>query len=184
MEWRPSAAMVRPALICILPPGPLASTPADAVAFRPGPAGPWPRFPSAGGNWEASCASPARKSRKSHCGIRAMNLQTVGRRAKSPTVKCSSPISRLAVLDLGVRQLEEVLQQPQLMHDLQGRGMHRVAAEIAQEVLVLFQHRHIHPGAGQKIAQHHAGRAAAGDHACGGNRLQPCCPLALPGCMV
>ena len=47
---------------------------------RPGPANPWPRSPSEDGNWENALASPARKSRKSHCGIRAMNLQTVGRR--------------------------------------------------------------------------------------------------------
>jgi len=78
--------------------------------------------------------------------------------------------------DRGIWQLEEVLQQPQLMHDLKGRGVHRVAAEIAQEVPVLFQNRHIHPGAGQKKAAHHAGRAAARDHACGRNRIHPCSP--------
>ena len=94
-----------------------------------------------------------------------MNLQMVGRREKSPMVKCTSPISQIGGVDAGVRQLEEFLQQPQLMHDLQGGGMHRVAAEIAQEVLVLLQHRDIHPGAGQQKAAHHARRAAAGDHA-------------------
>ena len=46
--------------------------------------------------------------------------------------------------------------------------MHRVAAKIAQEVLVLFQHRDIDAGAGQQEAQHHPGRAAACNHACGG----------------
>src|SRR5580692_6508943 len=41
--------------------------------------------------------------------------------------------------DLRVGQSEEPLKKSQLVHDLQGRGVHRVAAKIAQEVLVLFQ---------------------------------------------
>ena len=79
------------------------------------------------------------------------------------------PVADLQIggADFAVRQLEEFFQETQLMHHLQGRGMHRVAAKIAQEILVLFQHRHVHAGAGQKKAQHHAGRAAARDHAIG-----------------
>ncbi len=62
-----------------------------------------------------------------------------------------------------------LFQQAQFVHHLEGGGMHRVAAEIAQEVSVLFQHGNVHAGAGQKIAQHHAGGPAARDYACGGN---------------
>ncbi len=43
--------------------------------------------------------------------------------------------------------------------------MDRVAAEVAQEVGVLLQHDRIDPGAGEKKSRHHAGGAAAGDHA-------------------
>jgi hypothetical protein len=46
--------------------------------------------------------------------------------------------------------------------------MDRVAAEVAQEVVVLLQHRHAHASARQQVAEHQAGRAAAGDAAlCG-----------------
>ena len=45
--------------------------------------------------------------------------------------------------------------------------MDRVAAKIAQEILVLFQHRHVDAGARQKIAADKPGRAAAGDDALG-----------------
>ena len=78
----------------------------------------------------------------------------------------------IAGANAGVGQLEEFLQQAQLMHHLEGGGMYRVAAEIAQEVLVLFQHRDVHPGPGQQIAAHHPGRATARDQACGGKRFQ------------
>ena len=73
--------------------------------------------------------------------------------------------------DLGMRQLQEALQQSQLMHDLLGGGVHRVAAEIAQEIGMLFQHRHIYPGAGQQIASHHAGGAATGNDTTGRERF-------------
>jgi hypothetical protein len=41
--------------------------------------------------------------------------------------------------------------------------VHRVAAEIAQEVGVFFHHRDFYAGAGQQQAEHHARRPAAGD---------------------
>ena len=43
--------------------------------------------------------------------------------------------------------------------------MDGVAAKIAQEIGVLFEHDHIDAGARQQEAQHHAGRSAAGDAA-------------------
>ena len=68
-------------------------------------------------------------------------------------------------LDLLVRQLEKLVEQAELVHQLERRGMHGVAAEIAKEVLVLFQHHDVHAGARQQKAEHHAGRSAAGDAA-------------------
>ena len=41
--------------------------------------------------------------------------------------------------------------------------MDRVAAEIAQKILMLLQHDHLDAGAREQEAQHHAGRPAAGD---------------------
>jgi hypothetical protein len=41
--------------------------------------------------------------------------------------------------------------------------MYRVAAEVAQEIGVLFEHENIDSGARQQQSQHHPGRAAARD---------------------
>ena len=48
--------------------------------------------------------------------------------------------------------------------------MHGVAAEVAEKIRMFFQHHDIDTGARQQKAEHHAGRAAAGDAACGGDR--------------
>ena len=69
--------------------------------------------------------------------------------------------------DLLVRQLQELVEQAELVHHVQGRGMDGVAAEVAQEVAVLLQHHGLHTGARQQEAQHHARRAAAHDAALG-----------------
>ena len=39
---------------------------------------------------------------------------------------------------------------------------------------MLFQHDHVDAGAREQEAEHHAGRPAAGDAACGGDLLQIC----------
>ena len=73
-----------------------------------------------------------------------------------------------AMLDAVVmRQLEEFVEQAEFVHHVQGRGMDRVAAEVAQEVTVLFQHHDLDPRARQQEAQHHAGGPAAHDAALG-----------------
>ena len=43
--------------------------------------------------------------------------------------------------------------------------MHGVAAEIPEEIGVLFQHQRLDAGATQEISEHHAGRTAADDAA-------------------
>ena len=66
---------------------------------------------------------------------------------------------------LGMRQLEERIEQAELVHDLQRRGMNGVTAEVAQEIGVLLEHEHIDAGAREQEAEHHPGRPASGDRA-------------------
>ena len=47
------------------------------------------------------------------------------------------------------------------------RGMDGVAAEIAQEIGMLFEHQRLHAGAGEQQARHHPGRPAADDQKIG-----------------
>jgi hypothetical protein len=72
---------------------------------------------------------------------------------------------RLELAQLLMRQRQELGQEAELMHQLERRGMNGVAAEIAEEIRVLLQHDHVHSGARQQEAEHHAGRPAAGDAA-------------------
>ncbi len=53
------------------------------------------------------------------------------------------------------------------MHQLQRGGMNCVAAEIADEIDVLFEHRHLHTGTRQQVTSHHSGGSAAYDDAAG-----------------
>src|SRR4051794_1810963 len=69
--------------------------------------------------------------------------------------------------DLLVRQREKRIEQAKLVHDLQGRRVDRVAAEIAQEIAVFLEYDDIDPGARQEEARHHPGRTAADDRAGG-----------------
>ena len=52
---------------------------------------------------------------------------------------------QLGVVDLVVRALQEPLEHPELVEDLHGRGVYRVAAEIAEEVGVLLEHQTLQP---------------------------------------
>jgi hypothetical protein len=58
-------------------------------------------------------------------------------------------------------------QLAQPVHHPQGRGVNRVAAKVAQEIGVLFQHRHADARPRQQVAQHQPRRAAAGNRAGG-----------------
>ena len=59
--------------------------------------------------------------------------------------------------------LEEALEHPELVEDLHRRGVDRVAAEIAEEVGMLFEHLHRDAGAGEQQPGHHPRGAAADD---------------------
>ena len=73
------------------------------------------------------------------------------------------------LLDLLVRQFEEFVEQAQLIHQLKRRRMYGIAAKIAEEIGVLFQHDDLDPGPRQEETEHHPGRPAAGDDAFCGN---------------
>ena len=62
--------------------------------------------------------------------------------------------------ELLVRQLEEVVQQPQLMHDLERGRMHGVAAKIPKEVPVFLKNHDVYASPRDQVSQHHARRAA------------------------
>ena len=67
-------------------------------------------------------------------------LQRVGRWVKSATGSSVADV-RADLPRFLVRQpQQELVEQPELVHDLQGRRMNRVAAKVAQKVGVLFQH--------------------------------------------
>ena len=102
VECRPSAPTVRSARTSSGPSGVSARTPATRPpsSIRVGRL----RLACAGGSAGSAARCSARKSRKSHCGMKAMNLQCVGRWLKSATVS-RSPIERRMAVDLLVRQL-------------------------------------------------------------------------------
>ena len=69
-----------------------------------------------------------------------------------------------------VRQLEKFVEQSQLVHQFERGRMDRVAAKIAIEISVFFQHDDVDACACQKKPGHHSGRAAADDDAARANR--------------
>jgi hypothetical protein len=68
------------------------------------------------------------------------------------------------MVDLVVRPPQELLQEAELVHQLQRRGMDGVAAEIAQEIAMLLEHERGDAGPREQQPRHHPRRPAAGDH--------------------
>src|SRR5262249_15196880 len=64
-----------------------------------------------------------------------------------------------------MRALQKLLKQAQLMHGFKSRGMDRVAAEVAQEVRMLFENRNIDSGSCKQKAKHHASGTSSRDTA-------------------
>ena len=81
----------------------------------------------------------------------------------------SLPITAESFSNSLMGQLEERIEQTKLEHDLERRGVDGVAAEVAEEVLVLLQHHDLDAGAGEEKSEHHPGGAAAGDAATRGD---------------
>src|SRR5262245_3173598 len=69
-----------------------------------------------------------------------------------------------------MRQAQELIEHPQLMHQLQRGRMYGVAAKVAEEVSVFFKDHHLNAGAGEQQPKHHTGWAAT-DNTTGGSDL-------------
>ena len=91
------------------------------------------------------------------------------RRALTPgdrvTVVVDEQLPQLA--RLLVRAHEELVQQAELVHHLQGRGVDGVAAEVPEEVAVLFEDDDLNSRPGEQQTQHHPRRPAANHAALG-----------------
>jgi hypothetical protein len=59
-----------------------------------------------------------------------------------------------------MRQFQEVRQKPEFVEHIQRGWMHGIAAEIAEEIVMLFEHCDLDTIASQEISQHHTGRSA------------------------
>ncbi len=68
--------------------------------------------------------------------------------------------------NLLMEKLQEFGEDSQLVEDIEGGGVHRVAAEITEEVLMFFQHGDAHAGAREKVTQHDSRRSPT-DHTAG-----------------
>jgi hypothetical protein len=62
-----------------------------------------------------------------------------------------------------MRAREERVTQAKLPQDVHRRRVHSVAAEIVQEVKVLFNYPHVEAGAGKQQPGHHAARTPSDD---------------------
>jgi hypothetical protein len=62
-----------------------------------------------------------------------------------------------------MRALQELIQNAEFVHEFKRRRMDGVAAEIAQEVCMLFEHDNVNALARKKKAQHYAGGTASGN---------------------
>jgi len=60
-----------------------------------------------------------------------------------------------------MRQLQELMEKAQFVHQLKRGRMNRIAAKIAEEIGMFFQHHNGNSGACQKKSKHHSGRAAS-----------------------
>src|SRR5579863_2086430 len=60
---------------------------------------------------------------------------------------------------------QELVQNAELVHKLERRGMDGVAAEITQEILVLFENCYFDSSPGEQETQHHPRRSSARDTA-------------------
>ena len=94
-----------------------------------------------------------------------MNLQCVGRWREIGHLDPLGADLRGQPFDLLMRLFEEFVEQAEFMHQFERRRMHRIAAKVAQEVGMLFQHHDVDAGASQEKAEHHPGRSAADDAA-------------------
>ena len=98
-------------------------------------------------------------------------MRVVGRWVKSAMGKLLAADVGGELADLRVGELEEAFEEAEFVEDFEGGGVDGVAAEVAEEVLVLFEDGDVDAGAGEQEAEHHAGGASADDAEGGGGGL-------------
>ncbi len=64
-----------------------------------------------------------------------------------------------------MRLLQELIEQSEFVHQFESGRMNRVAAKIAIEISMLFQHGYGHTRPRKEITSHHPGWSATHDHA-------------------
>ena len=79
---------------------------------------------------------------------------------------------RAELAHLLMRAPQKIIEDAELVHDFERRGVNRVAAEVAQEVGVLFEDQDVDAGPGQQKSKHHPGGPAADDAAARGQDLR------------
>src|ERR1700730_18505242 len=86
--------------------------------------------------------------------------------------------------DFLMRTPQELVEQSELVHDLEGRGMDRIPPEIAQEIGMFFENENRDPGSGEQEAEHHSRGTPTGSGAAirnrGIDRDLPRLPLPAP----
>ena len=83
-------------------------------------------------------------------------MQRAGTWRKSAIVTRSPPTCAGERAHLAGAEARKALEQAELVHHLERRGMEGVAAEVAQEVGVLLEHGDLDAGAREQQAEHHA----------------------------
>ena len=61
--------------------------------------------------------------------------------------------------------LQELIEQPELMHQFQRRRMNRVTSEVPVEIGMLFENGDRHASSCEQITSHHTSRSATRDYA-------------------
>jgi hypothetical protein len=72
---------------------------------------------------------------------------------------------RVEMASFIMRALQERIENPEFVHYLKRRGVDGVAAEVSQEISMLFEDDDFYPRPGEKEAEHHARRPSADDTA-------------------
>ena len=136
VECRPSAATVNVASTRSSPSAVRATTPLTRPAVRTTSVTSAPMTRRKPGYRRPSEAS---RLSRSHCGISA--ISRFGPRSRPKSIGCSRivPDDDVEGAQPGVRHRLEVVPEPELVHEVEGRRVNRVAAEVAEEVGVLLE---------------------------------------------
>ena len=165
VEWRPSQPTTRAAWISTGPLGVLARTPSDAVVAFDEAGGLVLHEEVKGGEFGGVGGEEVEEVPLRHEGDELCVGGEMGEVGRWGSVW--PPMTHGEAGDLLVRECEELVEEAELVEELERGGMDGVAAEVAEEVFVLFEHGDVDAGAGEEEAEHDAGGASADDAAGG-----------------